>query len=456
MFKRQIATFLAAILFIALPLSTASASALDEAKQYVEQYYVGELTKDLNDIKTFDQLLEILDSYSDYFTKDEYNAFFNGVDNTVVGIGVSIINDGNYLVVQEVFEGGSAAKVQIQPGDTILSINGTSAVNMDAEDAVLLITGKENTAVTLQIKNSSGSTVTKTLIRKKLAIPTTHTELLYGNIGYISLNSFSEDAATQVANSIKKLQTQGATKFIFDLRNNGGGYVSAAEKIVGMFPNAKNAYILEEAAGTSMIRSISQITKFPENTKVLVNRSSASSSEITAGALKDQQAAILYGDSTYGKGSMQTFFNLEDGSYLKLTIGNFYGPSNTEVNDIGVEPNIKTDNALQDAHLDTILESYSKYKKLSSLTNVPVSKKFTVNFSSTLNDSLQVNTVELIHLGGQKVEISKELAGNKLIITPKQPLHPGEQYALFVHPGIKANSKLVSKKGYYTIITVAQ
>ena len=109
-----------------------------------------------------------------------------------------------------------------------------------------------------------------------------------------------------------------------------------------MFPGATNAYKLKEASKTTTVRAISQSVKFPTHTKVLINRYSASASEMLAGSLLDQQAAVLYGETTYGKGSMQTFFELNDGGYLKLTVGHFTGPANTAINNVGVEPNIST------------------------------------------------------------------------------------------------------------------
>src|SRR5690606_33420789 len=137
------------------------------------------------------------------------------------------------------------------------------------------------------------------------------------NTGYISLNSFSNDTATLVSKAVRDLKNKGAKSFIFDLQNNGGGYVTAAEQLIGMFPNANYAYKLKEASRTSIVRPMKQSVTFPRKRKMLVNGYSASSSEITASAFADQKAVTRYRETTYGQSSMQAFYELEDRSFLK-------------------------------------------------------------------------------------------------------------------------------------------
>src|SRR5690606_3615943 len=135
--------------------------------------------------------------------------------------------------------------------------------------------------------------------RKPFSVENVSTKLLYGNVGYIQLNSYSSNGVSEVKEAYQSLASKGATSFILDLQNNGGGYVSTAEDIIGLFPGATNAYKLRVSEGVYTAPSTYQALKFPENTRVLVNRFSASASEMTAAALLDQNAGILYGEQTY-------------------------------------------------------------------------------------------------------------------------------------------------------------
>ena len=234
--------------------------------------------------------------------------------------------------------------------------------------------------------------------------------------------------------------------------------MTASEQIIGMFPNAVNAYKLQESTGTTMVRALKQSTTFPENTKVLINKSSASASEMTVAALLDQNAATLYGQTTYGKGAMQAFYELEDGSYLKLTVGLFFGPSDTVINHVGVKPNVTTtSNPLYQAHYDTIKEQLTNSKELASLNNVPLNKTFTINFSKQLEKTIDPSAVQLIELGGNAIETTINVSDQKLLITPKHSLAAGKEYMLIVQPTIKnSNGKTIKQGVYLHITTVAK
>ncbi|MEK4228405.1 S41 family peptidase [Solibacillus sp. FSL H8-0538] len=455
MIKRQLSLFLTCLVLLTFPLAT-FASPLDEVKEYVRDNYVGDMNGNLNKANSIESVIELLDPYSTYFTADEFEEFLNSVDLTSVGIGVVIEKHDNGILILQVIEGASAQLAGIEAGDVITAVNNTSTVTMSVQEASSLILGKENTSVKLTLLKQNGSSETKTIERKAFSLPNVTSSLLYGNVGYISLSSFSNDAASLVAKAVKSLKRKGATSFILDLQNNGGGYVTAAEQLIGMFPNAVNAYKLKLATGTSVAKAIPQAVKFPANTKLLVNRFSASSSEMTAAALLDQQSAVLYGEQTYGKGSMQSFFELSDGSYLKLTIGHFMGPANTVINNVGVKPTITTtSNPLYQAHLDAITEQLRTYRQKTSLLNVPTTKSFAISFNGSLTQLVASGAVELVELGGDTVATKFTQQDRQLIITPTKPLNAGSEYALIIHPTIKDASGKKIKRGYYLHITVA-
>lgn len=454
--KKLLALFFTALFLIAFP-QISNAASLEDIKTIIEENYVGEIDGNLQEAQTIDEAIDMLDPYSDFFTKEEFDQFLNSIEMSSVGIGVIIEKHEQGILIKEVIDTGSAASSGIIAGDIITEINGQSAAPLSTQEASSIILGEENTSVTLKVLKANGTTKTYTIVRKPFSIPNATSELLYGKVGYISLSSFSEDGALLVANEYKQLKNEGATSFILDLQNNGGGYVSTAQELIGMFPNAKNAFKLQTVEGTEIVPASPQNILFPTNTKLLVNRNSASASEMTAAALLDQNAAILFGENTYGKGTMQTFFSFEDGSYLKLTVGIFSGPNGTAVNKVGVMPtNETTSDPLYSAHFDSIAENLTNYKKLTSLTNVPTTKTFKVNFNKNLQASIPASAVKLVALGtNSTVDVTLNVIGSQLIVKPTEPLLKSAEYMLIIDPSINDSNNKKLKKGVYLHITVS-
>lgn len=452
MFLRKIQWLACILTLLWLPVS-AGAAPLNEIKDYVETLYVGDINGDLQDAASVEQIIDMLDPYSAYFTAGEFEDFINSIEMSSVGIGVVIEEHSRGIYISEVIKGGSAEQAGIAAGDIITHIDGKEAANMTSSEASSLIVGAENTSVTLTILKSSGQSVTKTIVRKPFSLPNSTSKLLYGNVGYIALSSFSTDAAGLVKKAIRELTANGATSFILDLQDNGGGFVTAAEEVIGLFPNAKDAYTYEDASGNYLIRAKRQSIQFPKNTRVLINRYSASASEMTAASLVDQKAAILYGERSYGKGTMQSFYELSDGSYLKLTVAQFAGPSATVINHVGVKPDIETSgNGLYQAHYDAIAANLSSYRELAALKNVPTSKTFTVNFNHELT-AVPAGAIDLVKLGDGRVDAELKIEGSKVLIKPTEALTSGGHYMLVVHPQLTGLNSTM-KKGSYLYITV--
>lgn len=285
--------------------------------------------------------------------------------------------------------------------------------------------------------------------------------MLYGNIGYIKIATFSADLGKQVEAHWTKLKKNGATGLIVDLRYNGGGYVDSAEQLLGFYQGVTNAYYLSTREGNKMIKPIPTKTKFPKQSYVLVNRYSASASEIVAASLIDQQAATIVGETTKGKGSVQSFFEFDDGSALKLTIGHFKGPGGTLVHKKGIQPSIKTESnkELLNIHQRLLNESFSNkhYKKIDNLDNVPTTKKMTIQFTQPMNftNAQTSNNIEPVKVGGVAVPITiNQKANNTIEIVPNKNLQPGASYELIIHPGLKNTNGRTVKQGTYVPITV--
>ncbi|KGR76522.1 S41 family peptidase [Ureibacillus sinduriensis] len=452
--KRYAPMLLAILLTVALPFH-ASAATLDDVKEIVKSEYVGEINGDLNSATSIDEVIDMLDPYSDYFSKEEYEAFTNSIEMETVGIGIVIEKHEKGILIVDVIENGSAYSSGFEAGDIITKINGQSTFDMSVEQAQSLIVGEENSIVDIEILKTNGKTVKEIIKRRPFSLPNVNAELLYGNVGYISINSFSENAAEEVAKVYSNLLKQGASSFIVDLQNNGGGYVVTAEKLIGMFPGATYAYKIKLATESGLVRASQQGVEFPTKTRLLVNRYSASASEMTAAALLDQHSAILYGESTYGKGTMQTFYELADESILKLTVGEFFGPSGTVVKNVGVSPNIATtSNPLYQAHFDSIVENLKNYKEIKSLLNVPTTKTFHVNFNKEISESFDSSSIKLVELGGSELDVSLQVSGKQILVTPTSPLLKGKEYILIVEPSIKDLNGRLMNNGSYLKVTV--
>ena len=451
-------TVLAVIIIglISAPISSL-ATPLQEVRDLVSEHYKGDVPSNIEAIDSIDEIMGQLDPYSTYFTREEFEAYTNAINNTTTGIGVTIEEHANGIQIVSTVEGGAAEQAGVSPGDIILSVDGISTIGMAIQQASSIITGKEGTTVQLQILKSNNTKEMYTITRKKFTIPVVTKELLAGGIGYIGMNSFSDNGAVLVQKAKAELQNLGATSFILDLRNNGGGYVHTAEELIGLFPNSPDAFKIITTKESTLTKSTKQTSLFPKNTKVLVNGYSASASEMTAAALLDQKSATLYGQKTYGKGSMQSFFSLSDESIVKLTVANFTGPKGTIIHKTGVKPDYETEvgHELLLAHQDALVEVNKNYKKLSALHNVPITKQFTITFSEAVVQTTK-QKVELVKLGTpDTVPVKIEPKSSKqFVVTPTAPLEKGAAYLLLIHPTFQTNAGVMMKNGAYVEVTV--
>lgn len=452
--KKYTSMILSIILILLLPFQ-AFAATLDDVKTIIRSDYVGNFDGSLESAKTIEEVMALLDPYSAYFTKEEYESYMNTINNSSSSIGIVIQKHEKGILILEVVNNSTASQTTLQAGDIITEVNGQSTIEMSVEEAQALFSSEENMVFNIKLLKTNGSTVTQSIQLSSSSQATVNSKLLYENVGYIALNTFSEDGAQLVANAYTKLLNQGATSFIVDLQNNGGGFVLTAERLIGMFPGASYAYKMQSSTSTSLVKASQQGILFPARTRLLVNRHSASASEMTAAALLDQQSAILYGEQTYGKGTMQSFYTFSDGSVLKLTIAEFFGPKGTVVKNVGIKPNIVTaSNPLYTAHYDQIIENLANYKKLPSLTDVPTTKTFTINFNKEIAKQVNTTDVDIVQLGGTAVKATIEANGKQLKIKPAVPLQKGREYMVIIKPTIKDSTGKPMLKGYYLKVSV--
>ncbi|MEK4607370.1 S41 family peptidase [Geobacillus sp. FSL W8-1251] len=435
----------------------ASTKVLEEVRKIVRQYYVEPVSDQVLKASTPQDIVKQLDPYSAYMTKEEYEEFLKWIDMESVGIGVMIEEDENGVHIMSVLDNGPAARAGLQPGDVIQAVDGQPVTNETMEKVLSLIAGEEGTTVAVTVwRPSTEETVSVTIKQEKIDWPNVEFKRLAGNIGYIQLYSFDETAPAEIERAIRSLS--GVKGWIFDLRDNPGGYVETAQQIAGFFPNVKQAFQLRDRSNhPEVYAAVKQPVQMAGPIRLLVNASSASASEMLAAAVKEQKAAVLYGQRTFGKGSMQEMFELSDGSMLKLTVAHFFSPKGTPIHHVGVKPDVPTvvGKELYAAHRDLLIGQLKGYQSLGKLRNAPVDKTFVVRFSRPLANTA-VSGVKLYQLGGREAAVTAQIRrGTELLIKPAAKLAKGQSYLLVIPPVLKSKDGVAMKKGAYMEIQTA-
>lgn len=301
------------------------------------------------------------DPYSLYFAPKEADEFAKDLSGELEGIGAEIGIKEAQLTVVSPLPDSPAEKAGLRPGDKILAIDTTSTAGMDVGTAVSKIRGKANTKVTLTIIRD-GQTKSQDVVitRSKIIIPSIIFSFKENNVAYLRVMQFNEDTKKKLSKYAKEITNKKASGIILDLRNNPGGYLDTAIDMAsywvteGSVVSEKGRSGINNEHKTSGTHPLSEI-----RTAVLVNRGSASASEIVAGALQDTKKGIVLGEQTYGKGSVQDLETFADGSALKLTIAEWFTPSGKNINKEGIKPDIemKEDWEKEKIGQDLILEA---------------------------------------------------------------------------------------------------
>ncbi|WP_293342761.1 carboxyl-terminal processing protease CtpA [Microcoleus sp. CAWBG58] len=304
----------------------------------------------LNDRQqTYAAIQGMLANLDDPFTRllkpEQYRSLQVNTSGELTGVGLQIAIDPetNTLTVVAPLAGSPADKAGIQPLDRILKIDGTPTSELSLDEAATRMRGRIGTAVTLTL-GREGREVPEDveLVRDRIALNPVYAELQSGPdnlpLGYIRLSQFSANATEEVAHAIDRLEKQGAAAYILDLRNNPGGLLQAGIEIARLWIDSGTIVYTVNRQGIlgSFEASGQALTGDP--LIVLVNKGTASASEILAGALQDNGRAQLVGEKTFGKGLIQSLFDLSDGSGLAVTVAKYETPNHTDINKLGISP----------------------------------------------------------------------------------------------------------------------
>ena len=323
--------------------TTGIETALASIRTILENEYIGELDDEqMLEMAIKGYVAGVGDQYTVYYTPEEMSDQYDTAMGNYVGIGIYMVvnyEEGTITVV-EPMEGSPAAKAGLKEGDIITKVEGEEVTPENVADMSDKIKGEEGTSVKLEVKRGD-ETIKVEVERKRIEISHIESRMLENNIAYIQISDFDGGAAKEFKENYTSLKDKGAKSIIIDLRGNGGGVVDEAIDILEMICDKGSTLLIEtDKKGNEKITESEEDPIIDMPIVVLVNETSASASEIMAGALKDNSKATIIGTQTYGKGVIQTLMKLSDGSGLKVTTEEYCTPNRNKINTVGIEPNI--------------------------------------------------------------------------------------------------------------------
>ncbi len=312
-------------------------SLYDQALRVIQKYYVDEEDPALLIEESIKGMLKALDPYSEFMTPEDFENFKTHTSGVYGGVGMQVMQQDGKVVITGVFDGSPAQRAGLLPGDIIVKVDGEDVTTWDLNDVVEKIKGKPGTKVRITVvRPGVNELLTFEVVREVIKVPLVpYSTILKGNVGYVRLSQFSTGAAAQLREKIKELMSRGAKKIVFDLRGNPGGILYEAVQVANLFLDKGKMIVLvrgRTADSDEYYKAEDEpLVPFDVPVVVLVDYGSASASEIVAGALQDWDRAILIGDTTYGKGSVQRLIPLEGNYAIKLTTARYYTPSGRSI-----------------------------------------------------------------------------------------------------------------------------
>ena len=298
-------------------------------------------------------LASLNDPYTRFLDPKAFSEEDDAINSVVVGIGISLrpFTEAHALVINDVIEGGPASRAGLTFGDEIVAIDGQATKDFDTEKAASKIRGTAGTPVDITYKRGSGQKAVH-IVREQVSIPAVSTKLLEHNIGYIKLATFmSDDASTEFRAALQKLS--GTNGIVLDLRDNPGGLLANAVEIANMLMDHGKIVTTCSRHGNNTDSCDGNVLTYQPIT-LLVDKDSASASEILAGALKDNGRANIVGTVTYGKGLVQEINRLPGACGLHITVARYLTPNGSDINKIGIKPDVQIDQ--RDKQLDAAIQ----------------------------------------------------------------------------------------------------
>ena len=316
-----------------------------EVLEKINDEYVDEIDQSQSMDAAINGLLQSLDPYSAYMTPESFESMQTETSGEFGGLGIEVGMEAGVVKVISPIDNTPASKAGLKAGDYIVKINDTQVQGKSLTEAVELMRGPVGSSIEITVRRrGEKKALIFNITREIIEVQSVKFELLENNIGYIRLTSFNENSSSQVKEKIEKLNNNKKLKgYILDLRNNPGGLLSQAIKISDFFLNNGEIVSTKSRQPSENRKWFAKKGDLTDGKTVLVliNYGSASAAEIVAGALKDHKRAIIVGENSYGKGSVQSIIPLKNRGAIRLTIAKYYLPSGKSISEVGVTPDIE-------------------------------------------------------------------------------------------------------------------
>ncbi|MFW5961677.1 MAG: S41 family peptidase [bacterium] len=327
------------------------ADAFQDVMFLLQNYYVEDVEFETLIEGAINGMLNEVDRYSYFMSPSEYDEMQEEYEGHYGGIGIVITMRDNKLTIVSPIKNTPGEKAGLRAGDIITEIDGEETSDISQMKAVDMMRGEEGTDVTLTIDRGDEEPFDVEITRQDIEVPYVESEMKTDEIGYISLNQFIEDVGTKVSTAVKDLKDQGAQGIILDLRNNPGGLLDEAVDVSSVFIDEGDIVSVKQKDETERVLEVNEDIKADTEIPliILINKGSASGSEIVAGAVQDYERGKLMGTATFGKGVVQSVIPLKDGSAVSLTTARYYTPDGNYIHEKGIQPDIKVELDLEAA-----------------------------------------------------------------------------------------------------------
>lgn len=319
---------------------------LNTIKKIINEDFLGEVDENkLTEAAIKGYVEGLNDEYTEYFTKEEMEEFKTETEGNYVGIGIYMLKNtkDNNIIVLSAIKGSPAEEAGLKTGDIIKKVNDKEYTAEEFEKMASDIKGKAGSKVKIEIQREE-ETLTFEIERKEIELYPIESEVLENSIGYINISSFCENCSSKFKENYENLKKQNIKSLIIDLRNNGGGIVDETLEILDYILDKDSVMLITaNKKGEEEIEKAKKKPTIEMPIVVLVNENTASSSEIFAAALKENNKAKIIGTKTYGKGVIQESITLSDGSGIKITTEEYYTPNRNKINKIGITPDIEVE-----------------------------------------------------------------------------------------------------------------
>jgi carboxyl-terminal processing protease len=336
-----------------------------EVLEKINKQYVDEIDQSEGMDSAINGLLQSLDPYSSYMSPEIFQEMQTETSGEFGGLGIEVSMEAGVVKVITPIDDTPASKSGIKAGDYIVKIDNVQVQGKSLSEAVDLMRGLVGTDIELTVRRRGvKKALTFNITREIIEVQSVKSDLLENNIGYIRLTSFNDNSSDQIKKKIKKLkENENLKAFILDLRNNPGGLLTQAIKISDFF--LENGEIVstksrKKSENRKWFARKGDITD-GKTLVVLINYGSASASEIVAGALKDHKRAIILGENSYGKGSVQSIIPLKNKGAIRLTVAKYYLPSGKSISEVGVRPDIEVNEEGDDFRIKTETDNQLNY-----------------------------------------------------------------------------------------------